>query len=140
MKLKYLGLVLACCFTHVSYAADCSKLVGLWQDENGTSIHIEKVDGGFFSGFLQLSPEIDTFKYRLSGVLNRKADSESTDQAIAFSVNWSFLGSVSSFAGVCEQSSYSSAMKLLTHQVNVSAHAKNERVTTNFSIFKPAIP
>lgn len=135
MKAHLSALLVLFSLSSITFAQDCNDVKGVWQDEKGVSISIEKLEDGFFSGYLQLSPNIDTFKYQIAGVVNKKKSDESNDSAIAFSVNWAFLGSVSSYAGVCESQNNSAVMKLLVHQVKASAHAKNERISTDFTSF-----
>lgn len=140
------GLGLALTFAIISWslpasAADCSKMVGEWKNQLGSTLDIQSVDAstGKVDGRYMTATGAGGW-FPLVGWVNEKPagiGGHHVDKVIAFTVRWDAIGSITAWTGYCEMKGTVPTITTLWHLVRPNSDYEWDHVLTNSDVFTP---
>ena len=126
-----------------AYAASpsCEKLNGVWVNELGSTLTINKVDSsnGSISGTYQSPSGTAGQKHPLVGWTNKLNPAPNKDNVtiVSFSVNWGKYGSVTSWSGTCSTNAGTPTIKTVWNLVRSNSDFTWDHILTNSDTFTP---
>ena len=139
--MKAIQMILSSCLVVLCGSAktqDCSSLEGIWQNELGSALVIDKIaKDGKILGEYRSSTGVDGKVFPLVGWVNNYGESSKGVPSLSFSVRWEGYESITSWTGSCDADSEGPRIKTLWNLVRPEQEFEWERIISNSSTFRP---